>query len=48
MYEILIIKDDKALCNNIKTNISNWGYDTISVENFENILEEFVIRNPHL
>lgn len=48
MYKILIIEDDKALCDNIKKAISNWGYDTVSIENFDNILGEFANHNPHL
>jgi len=48
MYKILIIEDDKALCKNIKEGISKWGFEPVSIENFENILEEFAEYNPHL
>lgn len=48
MYKILIVEDDKILCDNIKQGISKWGYDTFSIENFENVLEEFAKYNPHL
>ncbi len=48
MYKILIIEDDKALCKNIKEGISKWGFEPFSIENFENILEEFAEYNPHL
>ncbi|WP_416198639.1 MAG: DNA-binding response regulator, OmpR family, contains REC and winged-helix (WHTH) domain [Sporanaerobacter sp.] len=48
MYKILIVEDDKILCDNIKQGISKWGYDAFSIENFENVLEEFAKYNPHL
>ena len=48
MYKILIVEDDKALCNNIKEGISKWGFEAVSIENFENILQEFAKHNPHL
>lgn len=48
MYKILIVEDDKALCNNIGEGIIRWGFDVIFIENFENVLEEFAKHNPHL
>ncbi len=48
MYKILIIEDDKALCNNIKEGISKWGFEGISINSFENILEELIALKPHL
>lgn len=48
MYKILIVEDDRALCNEIKEGISKWGFSTVSIENFENVLEEFAKHNPHL
>lgn len=48
MYKIFIVEDDKALCNNIGEGIIRWGFDVISIENFENVLEEFAKHNPHL
>lgn len=48
MYKIFIVEDDKALCNNIEEGIAKWGFDVISIGNFENVLEEFGKHNPHL
>ena len=48
MYKILIVEDDDTLCSKIKDRILKWGYHTISIGNFENILEEFAKYNPHL
>lgn len=48
VYRILIVEDDKALCRNIEEGISKWDFDTASIENFENVLEEFAKYDPHL
>ena len=48
MYKIFIIEDDKALCENIKDGVAKWGFAVASIENFDNILEEFTIYKPHL
>ncbi|QQY79651.1 response regulator transcription factor [Keratinibaculum paraultunense] len=48
MYKILIVEDNKVLCNNIEEGIIKWGFDVISIENFENVLEECAKHNPHL
>jgi DNA-binding response OmpR family regulator len=48
MYRILIVEDDRTLCNNIKECISKWGYEGIAVEKFDEVLQEFAKHNPHL
>ncbi|SDW91880.1 response regulator transcription factor [Tepidimicrobium xylanilyticum] len=48
MYKILIVEDDKTLCNNIKEGISKWSFNGVAVEDFEDILQEFAKHNPHL
>lgn len=48
MRKVLIVEDDKTLCNSIKEGIAKWGFDGISVENFEDILQEFIKHEPHL
>ena len=48
MYKIFIVEDDKVLCNNIEEGIAKWGFSVVSIENFENVLEEFAKHNPHL
>mgnify|MGYP000899912470 CR=1 FL=1 len=37
MYKILIIEDDRSLCNHIKEGISKWNFEGIGVQNFEEI-----------
>ncbi len=41
MYRVLVVEDDKVLCDNIKEGISRWGFEGIAVENFADILQEF-------
>ncbi len=48
MYKILIVEDDKALCNNIKEGLSKWDFEGVAAEDFEDILKEFAKHNPHL
>lgn len=48
MYKILIVEDDSALCLNIKKNLSTWNFDTLGIENFEDVLKEFKNTKPHL
>ena len=48
MYKIFIVEDDNVLCNNIGEGIAKWGFSVVSIENFENVLEEFAKHNPHL
>jgi len=48
MYKILIIEDDLALCMNIIKNLSRWNLDTYKIDDFENVLKEFLNIKPHL
>jgi len=48
MYKVLIVEDDKALCNSIKKGISKWNFEGIAVQDFEDVLKEFAKHNPHL
>lgn len=48
MYKIFIVEDDNVLCNNIGEGIAKWGFSVVSIESFENVLEEFAKHNPHL
>ena len=48
MYKVLIVEDDKALCNSIKEGISKWNFEGIAVQDFEDVLKEFAKHNPHL
>jgi len=48
MYKILIVEDDKALCDNIREGISKWNFEGVAAQNFEDILQEYAKHNPHL
>jgi len=48
MYKIMIVEDDKSLCTNMNAMLIKWGFDTASVDNFENIAAEFVRNKPNL
>ncbi len=48
MYKILIIEDDNTISNQICKYLSGWGYEAACVENFENILPEFISFGPQL
>lgn len=48
MYKLLIVEDDTALCTNIIKNLSRWNFEAYEVNNFENVLREFLDIKPHL
>ena len=48
MYKILIIEDDAALCINMIKNLSRWNFDTYKIDDFDNVLIEFMDIKPHL
>jgi DNA-binding response OmpR family regulator len=48
MYKILIIEDDSALATAMQKHIESWNYHVCCIQNFENILPEFISYEPHL
>lgn len=48
MYRILIVEDDKTIAKQLEEHLKKWGYETVCVENFENILPRFVSFSPQL
>lgn len=48
MYKLLIIEDDYGIANAIKEKAQNWNLETRIIENFRNILTEFVDFQPHI
>jgi len=48
MYRILVIEDDKNLCEEVILSLKKWGYDAFGIENFSEIDKEFVEQKPHL
>lgn len=48
MHKILIIEDDKTICNILGQHLSKWGYEVGSISDFHNVLEEFIAFDPQL
>lgn len=48
MFKMLIVEDDRTLFNEIKTRLSQWSYDVYGVQNFDNVVDEFIEINPDL
>lgn len=48
MYKIMIIEDDSALCSEIQEGFSRWGFETLAVNNFAEVFNEFAQNKPHL
>ncbi|HBM97812.1 MAG TPA: DNA-binding response regulator [Ruminococcus sp.] len=48
MYKLLIIEDDTGIADAIKTQAEMWNLEVCIVENFRNVLQEFVQFQPHI
>ena len=48
MYRIFMIEDDKGILDAVKDRCTKWELEVIGVDNYRNILTEFVERQPHL
>lgn len=48
MYKLLIIEDDTGIAYAIKTQAEMWNLEVSIVENFRNVLQEFVQFQPHI
>ncbi len=48
MFKVLIIEDDKKIRNIILDNLKKWGFQGISIENFEDVLKNVLEVQPHL
>ncbi|MBA5851551.1 response regulator transcription factor [Clostridium sp. cel8] len=48
MYKIMIVEDDKALCSNMEAVLRKWGFETVSVYDFKNIVSEYAKYKPNL
>ena len=46
--KIMIVEDDNTLAQEISRFLLRWGYETYIPEDFENITEEFVNKEPQL
>lgn len=48
MYKIFIVEDDEIIARGIKEHLNAWDYDVHCVEDFSNVMTEFVKFDPQL
>lgn len=48
MFRIFVVEDDAVIAEQIKKNLSRWGYEVECARDFRNVMAEFAQRNPHL
>ena len=48
MYKILIVEDDLVIAREISIQIQNWGFETKVIEDFTQVMAEFVSFSPQL
>jgi len=48
MYKILIVEDDTTISTIIEEKLNKWGFITLKIQNFEDIIPDFTSFQPHL
>ncbi|MGX7112672.1 response regulator transcription factor [Gemella cuniculi] len=48
MYKIMIVEDDEIISNSVAEYLKKWHYLTYEVQNFQNVVKEFVEQSPDL
>lgn len=48
MFKIMIVEDDKKICDIILENLNKWGYEATCIDDFSDILNSFIKYQPHL
>lgn len=48
MYRILIIEDDRVIAQAIQKQLTTWGYEAATAQDFRKVLETFVEFDPQL
>lgn len=48
MMKIMIVEDDTTVRELVSESLQKWGFETIEVTNFKNVLEIFKEEDPHL
>ncbi|AME08829.1 MULTISPECIES: response regulator transcription factor [Gemella] len=48
MYTVMIVEDDEVISNSIAQYLEKWNFTTYEVNNFEQVLTEFVEKKPDL
>ncbi len=48
MYKILVVEDDPVIAGEMKRHLSKWGYEVETVIDFNQVMTQFAVFNPHL
>lgn len=48
MYRILIVEDDETIAKTVKKHLESWDYEVETVEDFSNVMAQFVRFDPQL
>ncbi|MGV8905199.1 MAG: response regulator transcription factor [Acetobacterium sp.] len=48
MYKILIVEDDSIIAKSLKTHLCKWGFEAQSIQDFHQVINEFVAYDPQL
>lgn len=48
MYKIMVIEDDMVMADAIKKQIEAWGNTVYCVQDFQNVISEFIKFDPHM
>ncbi len=48
MYRIFIVEDDETIAKTVKNHLESWDYEVACVENFSEVMQEFVTFSPQL
>ena len=47
-YRIFLVEDDCSIIDVLSRQLTRWNFDVYSIQDFQNVLEEFCKCNPHL
>ncbi len=47
-YKILIVEDDESIASSLQKQLTCWGYEAECVQDFEHVLDTFVVFQPQL
>lgn len=48
MFKIMVVEDDPKLRGLILDNLTKWGFEGWAVENFQDVIQDFLQFDPHL
>ena len=48
MYKLMIVEDDAVIAASIQKHMEGWGYEAVSVQEFQEVLQTFIAYQPQL